>query len=272
MLADYLVVGHITQDISNGRVRTGGCVYYGAITAQKLGLSVAIVTSCPNGFNFPEEIKTRKIITVDSDDLTTFVNKYVSKDEMSDRSQTIISTANKISIDDIPPSWRTIPFVHFGPLVNELGPDVIQGFPNSFKVASIQGWTRKWDLEGNVSNFGWDGSDILPHVDVAVCSREDINSDADLIRWKNMVPLLIVTNGRRGSTLYSQGGCTNIDSVEAKQVDPTGAGDVFASSFIAKYRDTLDYEYSARFASFVAGMSVEGYGASMVPSYGQLYS
>ena len=87
-----------------------------------------------------------------------------------------------------------------------------------------------------------------------------------------MVPLLIVPNGRRGSTLYSQGGCTNIDSVEAKQVDPTGAGDVFASSFIAKYRDILDYENAARFASLVAGMSVEGYGASMVPSYGQLCS
>ena len=266
MLADYLAIGHITRDIFNGVVTTGGCVYYAAITVQKLGLSVAIVTSYSDDFEFPEEIRTSKITTLKSDRTTTFVNEYGPKDGFTRRRQIVAATADNISMDDIPISWRSIPLVHFGPLVNELGPDVVKGFPNSFKIASIQGWTRKWDSDGNVSNFEWDGSDILPYVDVAVCSKEDINSIDDLERWRNMVPMLIVTDGPKGARLFFEGNRIDIGAIKAKEVDPTGAGDVFAASFIVKYRETLDYEDAARFASLIAGMSVEGYGASMVPS------
>ena len=266
MLPDYLVIGHITRDVSHGREMTGGCVYYGAVTAQRLGLSVAIVTSCPKDFDFPEDIKNIEIETIPSPDVTTFLNDYTTTPDCSDRKQTIISTAKNIFIDDIPDSWRSIPFVHFGPLVNELGPDVVQGFPDSFKVASIQGWARKWDSKGKVSTYAWDGSNILPHVNAAVCSKEDIYSEECLTRWKEMVPLLIVTDGQRGSRSYFEGKYIDVDAVVTKEVDPTGAGDVFAASFIVKYRETSDYEIAAKFASWAAGGSVGGYGVSTVPT------
>ena len=266
MLPDYLVIGHITRDISNGKVTTGGCAYYGAVTARKLGLSAAMVTSCPNDFGFPKDLEGVEITTIPSRDVTAFINDYVTRNGSFNRTQTIISTAKNNTISDVPDEWRSAPFVHFGPLVNELGSDVVQGFPDSFKVASIQGWTRKWDSQGNVSITQWDGSEILPFVDVAVCSKEDIYSEQHIDKWKNMVSLLVVTNGQKGARLYFAGKYIDVDSVSTKEVDPTGAGDVFAASFIAKYRETCDYEIAARFASRVAASSVGGYGASMVPS------
>ena len=79
MLPDYLVIGHITRDISNGKVTTGGCAYYGAVTARKLGLSAAMVTSCPNDFGFPKELEGVEITTIPSMDVTAFINDYVTQ-------------------------------------------------------------------------------------------------------------------------------------------------------------------------------------------------
>jgi hypothetical protein len=44
---DYLVVGHITQDLlDDGTYRLGGTVSYSGLTANALGRRVGILTSC----------------------------------------------------------------------------------------------------------------------------------------------------------------------------------------------------------------------------------
>ena len=98
MLPDYLVIGHITRDISNGKVTTGGCAYYGAVTARKLGISAAMVTSCPNDFGFPKDLEGVEITTIPSRDVTAFINDYVTRNGSFNRTQTIISTAKNITI------------------------------------------------------------------------------------------------------------------------------------------------------------------------------
>ena len=42
---DYLVVGHITQDLTPDGPRLGGTATYSALTARALGLQVGVVTS-----------------------------------------------------------------------------------------------------------------------------------------------------------------------------------------------------------------------------------
>jgi hypothetical protein len=44
---DYLVIGHLTQDIIPDGFRLGGTAAYSALTARALGLRVGIVTSVP---------------------------------------------------------------------------------------------------------------------------------------------------------------------------------------------------------------------------------
>ena len=43
---DYLVVGHIAQDVIPGGFQLGGTVSYASLTAKALGLRVGIVTAC----------------------------------------------------------------------------------------------------------------------------------------------------------------------------------------------------------------------------------
>ena len=42
---DYLIFGHITQDLVEDGTRLGGTAVYSSILAQRLGLDVALVTS-----------------------------------------------------------------------------------------------------------------------------------------------------------------------------------------------------------------------------------
>src|SRR5689334_2482748 len=76
---EFLVIGHVTRDLlPDGRWRLGGTVTFAALTAQRLGMRAAIVTSAP-----PDVVEALQhlapdslIATVPSPDATTFENIY----------------------------------------------------------------------------------------------------------------------------------------------------------------------------------------------------
>ena len=78
--------------------------------------------------------------------------------------------------------------------------------------------------------------------------------------------LLVVTDGYHGATVYTKGEATTIPPRRTVEVDPTGAGDVFATSFLLRYAETGDPIVAARFANVVASMSVEAPGMDPVPA------
>ncbi len=43
---DYLIIGHITQDITPNGLVLGGTASYAGLTARSFGIRVGIVTSC----------------------------------------------------------------------------------------------------------------------------------------------------------------------------------------------------------------------------------
>ena len=51
---DYLVIGHITTDLTDAGFRLGGTATFSSLTANALGHSVGIVTSCKASTNFSE--------------------------------------------------------------------------------------------------------------------------------------------------------------------------------------------------------------------------
>ena len=55
------------------------------------------------------------------------------------------------------------------------------------------------------------------------------------------------------------------------EVDPTGAGDVYASSFMVRYMETNDSLRAARFASLVAGLSIQSIGTDSLPDRSMLF-
>jgi len=71
--------------------------------------------------------------------------------------------------------------------------------------------------------------------------------------------------------VYHQGQVRHFPTRPAHEVDPTGAGDVFAAAFLIRLRETAqsptgeDPWEAARFANVVASFSVEGPGVSAIP-------
>ena len=73
---------------------------------------------------------------------------------------------------------------------------------------------------------------------------------------------MVVTLGASGALLFQAGQAPRaFPGYPAHEVDPTGAGDVFASAFMVQVHKTGDAAIAVDFANRVAACSVERLGA-----------
>ncbi|MGQ9785847.1 MAG: PfkB family carbohydrate kinase [Anaerolineae bacterium] len=271
---DYLVIGAITRDVIPGGFTLGGTVTYGSVTASRLGKQAAIVTSAAPDLVLPEDLKNIRCIVVPSEQTTTFRNIYVN----GTRQQYIEALAHPIDAHYIPPAWHRAPLVHLGPLVGELDERMVHLFPNSLVIATPQGWFRSWDEKGHVTLGCWPRAELLlPYLTALILSDEDVRGDPGCIeRFAMMTRTLIVTHGARGATVYHGGAIRHLPTRPAHEIDPTGAGDVFAAAFLVRLHEILlergveDPWEAARFANVVASFSVEGVSYSAIPQRTQV--
>ena len=261
---DLLALGHVARDLVGDRAVPGGAVTYASHTARALGLTAAIVTSaCPGDLGPMPGVAAH---VVPSSATTTFRNVYRD----GRRIQTIEAVAGPIGPVDVPVEWCDAPHVLIGPLAREIDPAVARLFPGSVVVAALQGWLRQWDADGIVTPKHWHGGDILPHVAAAVVSAEDTDDPSAIDRWADLAPVLIVTLGDRGARLHVDGAWHDIPTFPAREVDPTGAGDVFAAAYAVSFRETRNPIESARFASAAASLSVQGHTTTTIPTRPQI--
>ena len=257
---DLLAIGHVTRDRLDDGFTTGGTITYGAATAHALGLVPAVVTSAgPDLQSSLAGINTHVVAAAHS---TAFRNDYGP----SGRTQHVDGVAKALSPSDVPREWHGARSVLLGPLVGEVSVEFARQFPNAVVVASVQGWLRQWDSTGLVTPRGWSGLAVLPYVDAAVGSVEDIVEDDQVSQWAELVPILVVTEGSQGARLHTGGRWHTVPAFAAREVDPTGAGDVFAAALALMLLETGDAVAAATFASCVASFSVEAQGTSGLPS------
>ena len=275
---DILIIGHVTRDLigdtpSSG-YRMGGTVSFAAVTATKLGRAATVITRAAGYEDVAAMPSSVQVHLLPSTSTTTFANIY----RPEGRVQYVYTPAPAITAADIAPAYRHPRAVLLGPLVDEIQADVAQLFGGETLVAAVpQGWMRSWDAEGRVTSRRWaSASEILPHIDVLILSLEDI--DGDLKRLEDVYPhldLVILTEYRDGSTIFQRqpDGSVTVTKVPprpAQEVDPTGAGDTFATAFMIRYQETLDPVESARFANVTASFGVEGEGIDAIPSREQV--
>lgn len=263
---DFLAIGHVAKDVSPEGFRLGGTVIFGALAALNLGLDPAVVTSVGPDLEIGAVLPGIPATVVPSPETTVFRNTYAS----GRRTQHLESTASRITHDDVPQGWREAPMVLLGPLVGEVTEELARQFPGSLVVASIQGWLRQWGADGLVAPKRWKGERVLPYVDAAVFGEDDI-ADATLIEaWAEVSRVLIVTMGAGGSRLYWRGSWHEIAPFDATEVDPTGAGDVYAAAYLARLGETGEPLEAARFASGAASFCVEADGADGLATRAQV--
>ena len=263
---DFLAIGHVSRDQTPRGFATGGTVTYAAVTAMRLGLRSAILTRAGPDFEVGRDVSGIPVHALPSPNTTTFRNTYSG----GRRTQHIASVAGPITASDVPTQWRSAPMVLLGPLAGELDSSLARSFPDAVVVASLQGWLRQWDGDGLVSPRRWSGEEVLPYVDAAIVSIDDVDDERSIESWARLAPLLIVTMGSRGARLHERDGWHDVPAFHAVQVDPTGAGDVFAAAFLVRYHRIRNPLESARFASCAASFSVKKPGLAGVPKLSQI--
>jgi sugar/nucleoside kinase (ribokinase family) len=260
---DYLVIGHVTTDITPTGNRIGGTVTFSALTAQALGYKVGVITSWANDLPLGE-LSSIPFINCPTEKSTVFKNI----DSPSGRSQIIYSTASSLDYYQIPEPWRTAPIVHLAPVAQEVEPSLVRNFPDALIGVTPQGWLRTWDTGGHVSQSEWpEARFVLERSSAAVISSYDVGHDDHRIEeMASACPILVVTDGKLGARLFWHGDVRRYRALEVNKVDSTGAGDIFATAFFCRLYSTRDPWEAARFATQLATLSVTRSGLQGIPT------
>jgi 1D-myo-inositol 3-kinase len=268
-IPNFLAIGHVTKDLlPGGGYSLGGTASYAALTAARLGCTVAVFTSGPADLGLSAALPGVDTYVVPSSKATTFENIYRG----GRRQQYVRDVADTLRVEMLPAAWRMAPIVLHAPVVHELGLDWLGAFPNALVGATPQGWLRAWNHAGLVRFRHWPQAErVFSAVDVLVFSEEDVAGEESLVQeYARMVKLAVVTRGRKGATLFSAGDTRDFPAFRAHEVDPTGAGDVFAAAFLVRLHETGDPDAATMFANCAASLSVEGTGTAAVPQRHQV--
>lgn len=265
----YLVVGHVTKDIVPDGYRLGGTVSFASRTAHRLGVRAGVLTC---GERLPEldtDLDGIAVHRVPAAETTTFENTYLP----GGRTQFLRAVAPPLAPDSVPAAWRAAPVVHLGPVAQEVPPEIADTFPPRTLVgATPQGWLRAWDATGRVHPVPWANAEhVLSRIDALIFSGEDMGRDEALVRrYAAAARLAVVTEDRNGCTVWQGGRTQRYPAFRVDEVEPTGAGDVFAAAFLIRYRETGDPAEAARFANCAASFAVETPGRHGFPTREQV--
>ena len=256
-----LAVGHVTWDWLRDRQALGGSVSYAALAAQKLGWDVGILTAAGADFDAARDLPGVEVFRSPSPKTTQFTNFNAAD---GTRRQVLSSRAGDIDMGCLPDSWRDPEVLFLAPVVGELPGGMAAAFEATVVGAGAQGWLRAFDADGNVTAREWpDAGKDLAGVHVLILSQHDLPRAPERAReFLGFVPIVALTRGWQGLSLYTRDGVQEIPSLPREETDPTGAGDVFAAALLVGYHETSDVAEAAAFAACAASCAVEGVGAS----------
>jgi sugar/nucleoside kinase (ribokinase family) len=274
---DIAVCGNPTLDelVQKGRVRIspGGSALFASCAAAYLGSSVGILGRI--GEDYPPRV-LRRLRTLHID------LRFLRKSEgPSTRFQIArINESRKLRLLEpgeqivVPRSPDLFQGVHLGPVFNEVSPSLVNILRKrcDFLSADLQGFIRAVSVDGTVRTVPRSLSRILGRCDMVQASIEEARSQtrsrdprAILNRFLAMrVQYAIVTMGERGSWLGSQRhGSYFVPAFPDSTIrDSTGAGDVFAGSWLCTYLTTSDPVWASAVGSAFASLASRRTGLS----------
>jgi 1D-myo-inositol 3-kinase len=260
---DLVAIGHVTFDRTPRGIRPGGAAYYAAMTARRLGLEVALLTS--RGPDFPADALPPdvEVVSVPSDRTTVFE----LEESPRGRRLRLLSRAADLEEEHLPEAWRGAPLAILCPVINEVDPALATRFAEASLGVLPQGWLRRRGAGGAITVDSWeDAGSVLPYTQLLVVSAEEIEPISKAaVEWFQQVPLGVITRGSEGASLFVNGERYHVEPDRAAQVDATGAGDVFATTLLIEYQREGNPWEAAAAAACAAAASVEAPGAARIP-------
>jgi sugar/nucleoside kinase (ribokinase family) len=233
------VVGSLSRDLVDGSPpRPGGGVYYAARALLALGRPAAVLTKCAGGhreellsplaaFGVPVEWRSAA-------ETTTFAFSY----DGGQRLMAVESVGDPWTPEDVTGALSNVHWLHVGALLrSDFAPETLEMLARG-RTLSLdgQGLVRP----GHVGPLELDGDfdpGILRHVRILKLSEEEAKALLGEVDQRTVselgVPEVVVTLGSRGSTVFADGRAERISVTPLEGVDPTGAGDSFATGYLA---------------------------------------
>jgi sugar/nucleoside kinase (ribokinase family) len=258
-----LALGHVTWDRAPAADVLGGSAAYAALAVRRLGWEAGVVTSAGPEFDPARELPGIDTFLTRGEATTRFTNTYAAD---GTRQQVLEARAPDVDVALAPDAWRAPDALLLAGVADELPPHAARAFEAGVVGALAQGYVRAFDAEGGVRPRAWrDPGADLAGVHVLFLSEHDLGGadvEARARELLRVVPIVALTRGWRGVTLLARHATHEIPSLPRPEVDPTGAGDVFAASFLVGYHETGDPLQAAAFACCAASCAVEGVGAT----------
>ncbi len=264
-LLDFVAVGHVTIDRVSGRRRLGGAAAFASLTAARLGLRSGLVTSAATSFPYWDLLHEVEIHCQEAARTTEFENVY----EGSRRRQRVLAEADPLtthSLASIRERLRDDAAVLYCPVLHEIQLPLAPLAPRGLSGVAPQGFFRRWNPLGLVEDRDWPGAQTaLEAADFVSMSEEDHAAPEELAE-EFAGRAFAVTKGAKGARVYSEGDVYDLPAFDAVEIDPTGAGDVFAAAFLLALRERRPVVRAAMFAACVASFAVEAPGLEGVPT------
>jgi 1D-myo-inositol 3-kinase len=259
LMPRLLVLGHVTWDKRPEGEVLGGSASYSALAARNLGWEAGVLTTAGPDFDPPRDLPGVTVFLARASTTTRFQNLY---DDDGTRRQVLASRSDDIDLASLPDDWRSPDVLLLAPVAGEVRGSVGPAFDASVVGAIAQGWLRRFDADGSVSPRDWrDAPTDLAGVHALFLSEQDLPQAGVRAReFLAHVPIVALTRGWEGLTLVTRESTHEIPALPREEVDPTGAGDVFAAAFLVRYHETGDILGSAAFGACAASCVVEAVG------------
>jgi sugar/nucleoside kinase (ribokinase family) len=283
---EVLHIGSASRDLSDDDARgwrLGGGVAYAALTSARLGLRTAAVVGVDAEAATAMELDWLRAAGVELIVVTLAESPVFRNVETPDgRIQTCLAPGRRLGPVELPEAWLAATAWSFVPVADEVGEAWASVVPPGAWVSlGWQGLLRVLAAGQVVARRAPEPSSLLRRADLVGVSRHDLvagTRPAHLRRLVRPDASLLITEGKRGGRLLRTGprGTAEVVRYEAiasgREVDPTGAGDVFLAALVAATihppvlpADRPDAAAELGFAAAAASLEIEGPGLLGVP-------
>jgi len=271
----YLVCGNVTLDRrAGGLFVPGGSAFYSSRTAAGLGATVRVATAA--GPDFDPAVLGDVALEIRAAEATT-VFENVHEPGGRRRPRVLASAgpnAPMVNGAGRPAgAWRTADVLHLAPILNEVTPrEWVEAVRAPVVGLGLQGMLRRVGTDGDVHQPRWTpqpGS--LDGVGTVFLGEDELVGQDDLVGRLVAagVPLVVLTRAAHGCEIHAGPRIARVGAYPTHEVDPTGAGDVFAAAFLLALAGGADPVEAARLGAAAGSIAVEGVGGEALAHIGE---